>query len=169
MNEISQVIAPGEKMAYEGKPKYAPYLISVIVGIVIAAAVIGAIIGAVSDSMTIGILIGIIILGLGIFLVNLAYSRTHYAITDKRVIIQTGIVGRDFKSIDYERMQNVSASVGLIGVIFKVGTVKIFTGEMQTTGGRNARMQPKYDKLRYISNPYEVLKTIQTNLAAGKK
>ena len=120
----------------------------------------------------IGITGGIITLIIGFVLSNLSYQRTHYAITDCRAIIQSGIIGRDFKSIDYDKMQNVSADVGILGVIFKVGTVKIFTGEMESVGGgRNIpqTIQPKYDEFNYIISPYEVLKKLQTELSKRKR
>lgn len=164
MNEISQIISPGEKVAYDGKPKYAPYILMPIFGAVMAAAFFGIVIAVTTKSVILGVAIGVIVLLLGIIFTNMAYTRTHYSITDKRVIIQSGIIGRDFKSVDYNKMQNVSASVGLLGVIFKVGTIKIFTGEMQTVGGRHPRLQPKYDKLSYVAKPYDLLKEIQTHL-----
>ena len=80
------------------------------------------------------IVVGVIIFGILCKLSLLARARKYYAITNKRVIIQSGIIGRDFKSIDYDRIQNVSANVGLIGMIFKVGNVNIFTGEMESAG-----------------------------------
>ncbi|MCX6709173.1 MAG: PH domain-containing protein, partial [Candidatus Woesearchaeota archaeon] len=90
--------------------------------------------------------------------------------TNKRMIIQSGIIGRDFKSVDYDRMQNVSVDVGILGVIFKVGTVKIFTGEIETvSSGKTSSIQSKYDRLHYVSFPYDVLKKLQTELSKRKE
>lgn len=100
--------------------------------------------------------------------------------TNKKVIIQTGVIGRDFKLIDYDKMQNIFVDVGIIGKIFGVGTIKIFTGEI---GGSNASnygeirigssrssgLQPSYDSLRYISEPYAVLKHLQEHLSERKE
>ncbi|MEW5896464.1 MAG: hypothetical protein AB1668_02125 [Nanoarchaeota archaeon] len=66
-------------------------------------------------------------------------------------------------------MQNVSADVGILGVIFKVGNIKIFTGEMETIGGKHPRVRAKYDKFSYIASPYEVLKKLQACLSARKE
>ncbi len=171
MNEIPQILEPKEKVIYYGKPEYAPYIVAAIFGSLIVAVIIGIFIGAYLKSIMWAIVVGIIIIILGIILRNMAYTRTHYAITNKRAIIQSGIIGRDFKSIDYDKMQNVSVDVGILGVIFKVGSIKIFTGEIETvsTGRHGSRMQPKYDRFTYITSPYEVLKKIQTNLSTRKE
>ena len=169
MNEIPQILEQREKIIYEEKPKYAPYIISAIFGTLIAIIVIGVLISVFFKSIFWAVVAGIIIFILGIIISNLSYTRTHYAITNKRAIIQSGIIGRDFKSIDYDRMQNVSVSVGILGVLFKVGTVKIFTGEMESVGGKHPGMQAKYDRFHYITSPYDVLKKLQTHLSTRKE
>lgn len=171
MNEIPQVLEPREKVIYEGKPKYAPYIINSIFGGIILAAFIGIFIGAFLKSILWAIIIGVIIFILGIILANMAYVRTHYAITNKRAIIQSGIIGRDFKSIDYNRMQNVSVNVGILGVIFKVGSIRIFTGEIESVSGgkHGSGIKPRYDGFNYINSPYGVLKQLQTYLSMRKE
>ncbi|VVB81774.1 Bacterial PH domain protein [uncultured archaeon] len=170
MNEIPNILEPKEKVVYDGKPEFAPYITSTIFGSIVAGAVIGIVIGALLKSVIVGSAAGIVILVLGIVLANMSYTRTHYAITNKRAIIQSGIIGRDFKSVDYDRMQNVSVDVGILGVIFKVGTIKIFTGEIETINtGKTSSMQSKYDKFHYVSSPYEVLKKLQTELSKRKE
>lgn len=169
MNEIPQILEPKEKVTYEGKPEYAPYITGAVFGTLIAVGIIGIFIGAYFKTILWAVVAGAFILTLGIILSNMAYARTHYAITNKRAIIQSGIIGRDFKSIDYDRMQNVSVDVGVLGVIFKVGTIKIFTGEMETVGGKNPRIQAKYDRFQYVTSPYEILKRLQTNLSTRKE
>lgn len=169
MNEIPQILEPKEKVIYDGKPKYAPYITGAIFGNLIAVVIIGIFIGAFLKSILFAVVAGIIIFILGIIISNMAYTRTHYAITNKRAIIQSGIIGRDFKSIDYDRMQNVSVDVGILGVIFKVGSIKIFTGEMETVGGKQPRIQAKYDEFNHVVSPYEVLKKLQTHLSVRKE
>ena len=172
MNEISKILEQKEKLIYDCKPEYPPYIIGTLFGTLIATVIIGVFIFFFFKSIFMAVVAGIIILVIGFILSNMAYQRTHYAITDRIAITQSGIIGRDFKSIDYDKMQNVSADVGILGVIFKVGTVKIFTGEMESViGGRNSAptIQPKYDKFNYINSPYEVLKKLQTELSKRKR
>lgn len=169
MNEIPKILEPKEKVIYDGKPEFAPYITAAIFGILVAVIFIGIFIGAYLKSIIWAIVVGVITFILGIILSNMAYTRTHYAITNKRAIIQSGIIGRDFKSIDYDKIQNVSVDVGILGVVFKVGSVKIFTGEMETVGGKHSRIQAKYDRFNYVASPYEVLKKIQTYLSVRKE
>lgn len=169
MNEIPQILEPKEKVIYYGKPEYSPYITGAIFGTLIAVIFIGIFIGIFLKSIFIATMVGIVIFIAGIIISNMAYTRVHYAITNKRVIIQTGIIGRDFKSIDYDRMQNVSVDVGILGVIFKVGSVRIFTGEMETIGGKHPRIQARYDRFNYVASPYEVLKKLQTHLSVRKE
>jgi uncharacterized membrane protein YdbT with pleckstrin-like domain len=127
------------------------------------------------------------IVGMGILLVGLSLSTLSYfsdkvknfAITRKRVIIKSGLIGTDFKSIYYDQMKNIIVDVGLLGKIFSVGTVKIDTGktETYTTGGSRrgkynssrVRTRTVYDNLKYIERPYEVYKRLQSSLSGRKE
>ena len=169
MNEIPQILESKEKVIWDGKPQYAPYITSAIIGSLIGAAILGIVINIFLKSILWASVLGGSSFIVSVIVRNLAYARTHYTITNKRTVIQSGIIGRDFKSIDYDRMQNVSAEVGLLGVIFKVGNIKIFTGEVETTGGKNPTIESKYDNFDYISSPYEVLKKLQTHLSVRKE
>jgi len=68
-------------------------------------------------------------------------------------------------------MQNVSVDVGLLGVIFKVGSIKIFTGELESysTGKHGTGIRAKYDGFKYVTSPYDVLKKLQTRLSKRKE
>lgn len=177
MNEIPNVLESKEKVEWEGKPQGAPYFVRSIFVSVIFGGFLGLILGALvgkqnpSLGLTLGISGGIFIFILGIVISILSFNALHYTITNKRAIIQSGIIGRDFKSIDYDRMQNVSVSVGLLGLIFKVGNIKIFTGEIETVRhGRNgSQTRPKYDVFKDVSEPYPTLKHLQEHLSQRKE
>ncbi|MCH5171823.1 MAG: PH domain-containing protein [Erysipelotrichales bacterium] len=49
----------------------------------------------------------------------------EYAITDKRIIIRSGVIGVDFKFINYTEIDSVNIKVGLIDRIFHVGDIYI--------------------------------------------
>jgi uncharacterized membrane protein YdbT with pleckstrin-like domain len=158
MNEIPQILDAKEKIIWDGKPKYAPYMISVILGAIIAAVFCLFITGI--FGIIIGPIVGFIILLIG----SLAYKFTHYALTTRRVIIQTGIFGRNFKSVNYDDIKNASVTKGFFNWIFGTGTIQIFTGELTSTGGKHPRTVSKYDNFVYISNPYDALKELQEHL-----
>lgn len=168
MNEISQVLEKSEKVVWAGNPKYSAYITPTLI-LLILATIIGTVL-IVSKLVVWYLFILYPILILIFILVNLSYRVTYYAITSKRVVVQSGIIGRDFKSINFDNIQNASVDVGLIGIIFKVGTIKIFTGEMQSVNvGKSSQMRPKYDKFSYIPNAYDTLKLLQENLSSREE
>ncbi len=179
MDEISNVLDPNENVIWRGKPKANSFYASRFLGIIVFLAAAGFVIYFVSlggspslswwifgiSALTILIIISTI----------LNYHAMAYAVTNKRIIFQSGIIGRDFKSVDYDQIKNISANVGLVDKMFGTGSIRIFTGEIgvtQTTSGpgMNPRSQTvsKFDIITNIENPYELLKNIQ-GLISGRK
>jgi uncharacterized membrane protein YdbT with pleckstrin-like domain len=119
-----------------------------------------------------GFKVGTIFLIAGLFIIVINFISNYvkkYIITNKRVLIRSGIIGTDFKSIYFTEVKSADVNVGLIDKIFSVGTISIDTGKMETvtTGegnNRSSRTQTAYDRLIHISNPYEVYKYFQTAL-----
>lgn len=175
MNEIPNILESREKVEWEGKPKAAPYILKGFFVSLIVGAFIGFFIAAFSAKAnsslaTIFGLLGGIVIFLIVFVVEIIlFTITHYAITNKRAVIQTGLFGRNFKSVEYDRVQNLSVTRGLIGLIFGVGNVKMFTGEIQSTGGQHSQTRPKYDVFQYILDPYAVMKHLQEHLSERKE
>jgi hypothetical protein len=88
----------------------------------------------------------------------LAYSKEEYAITDKRLLISKGIIGKDFKAIDLNRIKNIEVNVGLLDKILGTGSILIFTGEFTAT---NNSASSSKDRFIGIENPYETFKLIK--------
>lgn len=61
----------------------------------------------------------------GVITANRQHRNLEYAFTDKRIIIKSGIVGIDFKSIYYSEINSVNLKVGLIDRMLKVGDIYI--------------------------------------------
>jgi uncharacterized membrane protein YdbT with pleckstrin-like domain len=117
-----------------------------------------------------GSTIGIIIFVVGLFFIFLNYFLNivkKYAITKKRIIIKSGIIGTDFNSIYYNEIKSVNVNIGVIGKMFKVGTIRIDTGKIGTSsggsGGRVGRSYTVYDELKHIKDPYQVYKYFQSS------
>jgi uncharacterized membrane protein YdbT with pleckstrin-like domain len=164
MNEIPQILEKKEAIIWDGKPKYAPYIISSILGNIIGGGIIFILVNALSKSLTVGLIAGIVAFILAFVWSNLSYKFTHYALSDNRTIFQKGVFGRDFKSIRYDEIKNASVSRGFLNWIFGTGNIRVFTGEMESTGGKNRQIRPKYDSFEYISDSYDVLKELQEHL-----
>ncbi len=87
-----------------------------------------------------------------------AYSNTSYAYTNKRVMMRTGFIGTDFKSIDYDKISDIVVTVNFVERIFNVGTIKFFSGRTQTDEGTTTKL---YDYWESIPNPYQVFKQVK--------
>jgi len=88
----------------------------------------------------------------------LVHKKMYYVITDKRVMIQSGIVGRDFKIIDFDQISNVEVNVGFFDKLFggSTGSINVMSpGNFATSGNTSI---PIPHTIANIKNPYEVFK-----------
>lgn len=104
-----------------------------------------------------------------LFFVLLNFFKDYvkeFIITDKRIIISSGIIGTDYNSIYFTNIKTVNVKVGLFDKIFGVGTINIDTGKVETIATKERSVtQTAYDKLEYINSPYEVYKILQSTLS----
>ncbi len=96
--------------------------------VVLAAAVVLALLpltGSVRSLRWFGVLL--LLLGLFVYL-DLRYivwRSVTYTITDQRILLRRGVLGRFSRSIGMSRVQDVSTSQGLVGRMFDYGDVEI--------------------------------------------
>jgi len=187
MSEIQKIIHGAETIKWQGIVNRKVLTTILIIGLVITFALSAGLYIAETipysqdgvDKELSGSLVAAIVLGIGLFTNILSYfvnKVKEYAITEKRVIIKSGIIGTDFKSINFDQIKEALVDVGLIGKIFKVGSIKIDTGKTNTYstgGGKNSRGQVKtktmYSVLKHIDHPYETYKLIQGHLQERKE
>ncbi|OGZ79127.1 MAG: hypothetical protein A2528_00620 [Candidatus Staskawiczbacteria bacterium RIFOXYD2_FULL_37_9] len=179
MKELNKVLNENEKIFWEGAPSFWPFLFGrsfplVIFGFFWMMFLIPFIAMAIYD-----ILFGSHIIGFGILLLPhfwvgifllfgpavysiLVFKHTHYAITDKRVIIQKGWIGRDFEIVDFDQITNAEVNVGLFDKIFgkgDTGSILISTAGTftQTRRGLSSKPYTMYN----ITNPYDAFKFLK--------
>lgn len=87
-----------------------------------------------------------------------SFSNTAYSYSDKRVMMRSGVIGIDFKTIDYDKISDIEVTVSLIERIYNVGTIRFFSGRTQTNEGNTTKL---YDSWIAIENPYEVFKMVK--------
>ena len=97
----------------------------------------------------------------------LFYKVTDYLVTNKRIIIKTGFIGADMRSIYYDQVRSAFVNVGLVGKLFGTGTILIDTGRI--TQSRKRGSKTAYDSFRFIKNPYQVYKFVQKGLSSRKE
>jgi len=174
MRELDKVLDQNEKVFWEGKPKFWPFFlgssaIMIIFGLVWLIFLIPFMVTAVIDIVLGGSLgwgifllphfwIGIILVfGIPIYQI-LVYKYVYYAITNKRVLFQKGLIGRDFEMVDFDQITNAEVNVGLLDKLFggNSGSILISTAG-SFTYGRYGPVQRPYT-LRNIENPYDIFR-----------
>ncbi len=170
MDELKKVLNKKEKVLWEGKPEFWPFIFSTnsvitIVGIfwllfTLPVFFIGSGLGGIFIKLVMlpFILIGILLV-FGMPVYNLfLHSNLYYSITDKRILVQKGVVGRDFDMVDFDQITNAEVNVGFFDVLFgkKTGSILISTAGTYTSGEQGSVPIPY--RLSNVLDPYEVFK-----------
>jgi hypothetical protein len=166
--EFESVKDNDEEILWTGKPTFIPYVFS---GLGIGLYMIGF--GIVVLIITLNVkpeidstggyawLLGFLPLlqGLYTFLKKLfSFSNTAYAYSNKRVMMRTGFIGTDFKTIDYDKISDLEVTVNVVERMYNVGSIRFFSGRTQTDEGNTTKL---YDCWFAIENPYEVFKLVK--------
>lgn len=149
-DDLIDVLFDGEAVLWQGKPqkfcyvlrKFGPLLPFALIWLLFDGFFIGTMIatGAAKEIWWFMILFfGLHLLPvwscIGKFIAaNLEHKNIDYAITSRRLIARSGIVGLDFQSIDYADISNVRVDVSILERFFNVGTVIISTSSGQSLG-----------------------------------
>lgn len=86
------------------------------------------------------------------------YKNIRYVFTNKRIIIRSGVIGIDFKSIYYEEIQSINVKVGLLDRLFKVGDVHL------RTSSQSAVLEDIKAPYHYSSKIQKVVQDIKTDI-----
>ncbi|QCS43299.1 PH domain-containing protein [Natrinema versiforme] len=87
-------------------------------------------------AVAIGIPLAIVLIGVVIIVSEyLRVTNTHYVVTDRALYKKTGVLSRDVKRIEHEKVQDISYSQSALGTHFGYGTV-----EVSTAGGSGVEM-----------------------------
>ena len=167
MRELDKALDKNERVFWEGKPKFWPFFLSGFAGAIFGFffLVIGGIF--VFQGIASGNYLFIFFphFWIGVFFVfgvpiykALVYQHTYYAVTNKRVLIQKGLIGRDFEMVDFDQITNAEVNVGVLDILFgrKSGSILISTAGTFTYT-RRGQVQKPYT-ISHIENPYEVFK-----------
>lgn len=163
------VTEPGEQVLWTGKPVFWPFVLHAVpvvcFGLIWGAMDLG-ILGTVAKGASGQLDLFLLLFGFlhsfpawgsilyGVYLV-LVYGKTVYAYTNRRMMMRSGVIGTSFKSIDYDRIQELDVTQGVIERLFNVGTIRVFSGN---TSAKGARI---YDRFVSIANPYDVFRAIK--------
>lgn len=86
------------------------------------------------------------------------YKNRFYALTNKRLIIRSGILGIDFKSLDFDKIGAIDVQVSVVDKILARNTGSVKCGSAASPLVNN---QSGYFYLSNVEKPYELYKEIQ--------
>jgi uncharacterized membrane protein YdbT with pleckstrin-like domain len=155
MSQLSRYLRRDEKILWSGKPDLIPFVFS-------AGYALFSILGLVWLVFAFFMLFNMASLGapfLPIVLFGLFF--TEYAITNQRLITQTGITGLDTRFVELDKIQEVYVTVGFLDKIYGTGSIIAVTAgyvPVGTTSPYGMVMRPAF---KAVKNPYEVQKLLQ--------
>ena len=118
---------PGESLVLKAHQHWVvmvkPLLLPV--ALVVLAAVADFLPSVPSDYKTIGTLAAVALLGLWLIVVWIRWSSRSFTVTDRRVILDTGVFGRSSKVIALDRVQDIATNQSLLGRLLGYGRIEI--------------------------------------------
>ena len=160
MSNDPLALLPGEKMVLKSHPHwwYFWQYVAAAVGVV-ALLVLGvAFDGWLASAVLWVALAAFVVLVVGSLVRFVQWRTTHFAVTDKRVAYQSGLISRRGVSIPLNRVNNVNFDQGIIARMLNNGTVTIESaGESGDSVFRN------------IPNPQGVRQVIFTQMEADEQ
>ena len=145
MTYVDKTLIPGEQVVYRASLQRLPYLWIIV-------PVAGLVLAALQKAWPWAAAAAVV--GLIVWLAAWVRQRSHeFAVTNKRVIIKTGVLNRRTVETMLSKVEGVSVDQPIMGRICNYGTVTI-TG----TGGT----RESFDN---IADPLEFRRQVQTQLA----
>jgi len=100
------------------------------------------------------------------------YMKAWYCYTNKRIIIRSGFIGVDYKTLDYSGISAIDVRVDFLDKLVKPNTGKVLFGSASapliTTNNGNNRGNNRGYIFDYINDPYEVYKRIKEYVGKAK-
>jgi uncharacterized membrane protein YdbT with pleckstrin-like domain len=124
---MTEELMPGESLVLKEKQHWIvmvrPLLLPVALVVLAAVADLLAVIPG--DFRLIATLAAVAILGLALIFVFIRWSSRSFSITDRRVILDTGIFSRSTKVIALDRVQDIATNQSLLGRMLGYGRIEI--------------------------------------------
>jgi len=181
LSRIAKLLRSNEKILWQGKPVLIPFIlggyhnIPIIFGLFFIAAILFTfIIPIASYGRHFNIMLFVLIPFFIVFafafdtiILFLSYKNTEYAITNQRLITQTGAIGLDTRYVDLEKIQEVNVNIGFIDKLFGTGNIFAPSASQASIGAIVTDSRFSYTQIIYRPNlaalkePYKVQKLLQ--------
>jgi uncharacterized membrane protein YdbT with pleckstrin-like domain len=157
----------GETVLWTGQPVLIPYLVPVLPLPIITFFFIGLVIAypqAVWDTPYRWFYLVVMMFPMWLGFVYFLYlfatiPLTRYAYTDQRIIVRTGLWRKTCISVEYDRIRELKLTTGITHQLFRVGTVKAFSGKLA------GRVGKYYEGFVAIKEPEKVMQGLEQAMA----
>lgn len=161
--EILKVYRPNKLRAFFTQILCWAIVAIIVVPLVIYSAIVDVEFGLIG---AIFVILLFAILGALCFLITgLWVNKTVYALTNKRVLIRTGYIGVDYKSLDYDMLGAVTVNVNWVDKLLHKNTGSIAFGSMSSPLVSTGLARFSFF---YIGQPYEIYKEVKAIIDANK-
>ena len=124
MGYVDSNLVPGERVLYRAHPHWITYLGAILIFMLFTLAAWG--LRQASPDMPRELAFFLFIIGtIPLIAAYLRYRCSEYAVTDKRVLIKSGILTRHTMETLLTRVENISVEQGLLGRILDFGTIQV--------------------------------------------
>lgn len=166
------VLVPGEQIIWSGKPKKNAYIINKVLGMLPIALIwlafdsvfIGAAFSGGLGGMSLFIALFMLLHLMPVWIwlgnaltANRSWKNTAYYVTNRRILIQTGVLSQDVQSIYYKEIENVNLRIGLLDRLLGVGDIYFDLGYYHSRG----KTKTNYKAFLDIENAHEVYTRVQ--------
>lgn len=163
--EILKTYSPNKFRAFF--PQILGWAIFIVIGIALVACTYASKSADGSDraAAIVYLVMFVVLAAICLLLTALWCNKTVYAITNKRVLIRTGRIGVDYKSLDFAMLGAVTVNVSWIDKLLGKNTGVIQFGSMSSPLVGAAASRFSY---LYIKQPYEVYKEVKAIIDGAK-
>ena len=142
MSELEKYLSNEEKVLWSGKPVKAPFVLPALGFIFFGLFFLSFFLLMFwfsGESLTGLPFLLVVALGIGLPLAPAGWQllrcrNTEYGITNQRVIIQSGAIGKDISFVNLDKIQEAYVKVGFVDRLFKTGSILILTAGQAAMG-----------------------------------
>jgi uncharacterized membrane protein YdbT with pleckstrin-like domain len=162
MSYVQRNLIPGEKLVYRTGVHWSVLLGAAILAALVAAAGIALLIyrDSIGIDAAVANVVGLVLVVVAVIIFGYSVAKknaTEIAVTDRRVIIKTGMASRRSLEIMLAKLESIGIEESLMGRVFGYGTVVI-----HGTGGTP-------EPFRKIAHPAEFRMAVQQQVDAATR
>lgn len=171
---IEDMLIEDETVIWKGKPKrnayflnciFTPFTIFALLWFTIDATIIVSSINATDMVAPLFFLIPFMAIHLmpfwmwlgNILTARIRWENTEYLVTDRRILLKTGIWGVDIKTVYYKEIRNVTLIKGIVDATLGVGDIYFELAMSPNTSSSSSGRLAMFD----LENPYEIYTRLQ--------